>query len=372
MNFNQISITFTEDPTAAAAMALADTAISNGAKSLILLACDNNGCHPAQFDDWLRELSVPICGGVFPQLIHDWKNHEQGFIVVGLPDQAIVHNIPGLSDPTVDFMSIIDDKLGIAEPPQSMLVLVDGLSGRIGELLDAVYDNLGSSPVYFGGGAGSLSFQSRPCLFSNLGMLVDHAQLVVLPLRFALGVEHGWEKFAGPFVITDSTRNVIHSLDFQPAFDVYREHVEVDSGQLFNDDNFFDIAKAYPFGLEKPDGSILVRDPISQSLSDLNCVGEVPANSVVYLLKGQTANLVRAAASGAAAVPSGTGPAILVDCISRVLFLQDDFSQELSAVQQLLGKRPLIGMLSLGEIANGGDYCLEFYNKTFVLAATVD
>jgi hypothetical protein len=251
-------------------------------------------------------------------------------------------------------------------------VLVDGLSSRIGALLDGVYDNLGSDPVYFGGGAGSLSFQSKPCLFSNQGMLADHAQLTVLPWQFGLGVEHGWEKFAGPFVVTNSTRNVIHSLDFRPAFEVYREYVEADSGRRFTDDNFFDIAKAYPFGLEKPDGSILVRDPISRTDNDLNCVGEVPANSVVHLLKGQTANLIRAAAAGAAAVPKGAGPAILADCISRVLFLENDFLEELDAVRQSMGDRPLFGMLTLGEIANGGDYCLEFYNKTFVLAATLD
>ncbi|MDP3518328.1 MAG: FIST C-terminal domain-containing protein [Pseudohongiella sp.] len=372
MSLSRFSLAFTADPSPAAAIALADTAIANGAESLILLACDNNGCHPQQFDDWLGRLSVPICGGVFPQLIHDWKNHDQGYIVVSLPEKAVIYNVPGLSDPAADLNTTIESLLGTGEPPLSMMMLVDGLSSRIGELLDAVYDNLGSSPVYFGGGAGSLSFQSRPCLFSNLGMLVDHAQLVVLPWRFALGVEHGWEKFAGPFVITDSTRNVVHSLDFRPAFEVYRELVEADSGQHFNDDNFFDIAKAYPFGLEKPDGSILVRDPISQDQNDLNCVGEVPSNSLVYLLKGEASNLIRAAATGAAAVPSGTGPAILVDCISRVLFLQNDFLQELDAVMQVLGKRPLLGMLTLGEIANGGDFCLEFYNKTFVLAATVD
>jgi len=372
MNPDEFLIACTEDPAPSAAIALADAALANGAESLILLACDNNGCRPEQFDDWLRGLNVPICGGVFPQLIHDWKNHEQGYIVVGLPGRAIIHNTPGLSDPAVDLMAIIENSLGAAELPHSMLVLVDGLSSRIGELLDAVYDNLGSRPVYFGGGAGSLSFQSRPCLFSNLGMLVDHAQLVVLPARFALGVEHGWQKFAGPFIVTDSTRNVIHSLDFRPAFEVYREHVEADSGEQFSAENFFDIAKGYPFGLEKADGSILVRDPISLAEQDLNCVGEVPSNSVVYLLNGKTADLVQAAARGAASVPEGTGPAILVDCISRVLFLQDDFRLELDAVKQSLGERPVFGMLTLGEIANGGNFCLEFYNKTFVLAATID
>jgi hypothetical protein len=368
----RFSLAFTPDPSPTAAIALADAALAQGAESLVLLACDGNDCSPEQLDDWLSGLAAPICGGVFPQLIHDWKNHERGYIVAGLPATATVYNIPRLSDPDADFTRIVEDALGDGEPPQSLLMLVDGLSSRIGALLDAVYDNLGSDPVYFGGGAGSLSFQSKPCLFSNQGMLEDHAQLTVLPWQFRLGVEHGWEKFAGPFVVTNSTRNLIHSLDFRPAFEVYREHVEADSGRAFTDDNFFDIAKGYPFGLEKPDRSILVRDPISRTGNDLNCVGEVPSNSVVHLLKGETANLIRAAAAGAAAVPNGAGPAILVDCISRVLFLEDDFLQELDAVRESMGDRPLFGMLTLGEIANGGDYCLEFYNKTFVVAGTLD
>lgn len=372
MNMARFSLAFTHDPAPTAAIALVDAALAAGAESLILLACDGNGCNPRDFDDWLRGLSVPVCGGVFPQLIHDWQNHEQGYIVVGLPGTATIYTIPGLSDPGADYTTLMSDALDPDEPHQSLLVLVDGLSSRIGAFLDAVYDKLGSDPVYFGGGAGSLSFESRPCLFSNQGMLVDCAQLAVLPWSFGLGVEHGWEKFAGPFVVTNSTSNVVHSLDFQPAFDIYREYVEADSGHTFSSENFFDIAKAYPFGLEKPDGSILVRDPISRTDNDLNCVGEVPANSVVHLLKGQTANLIRAAAAGAAAIPNGTGPAILVDCISRVLFLESEFLQELDAVRQSLGERPLFGMLTLGEIANGGDYCLEFYNKTFVLAATLD
>lgn len=361
MDLSRFSITFTPDPAPASLMALATAALARGAESLILLACDANDCQPRQFDDWLRGLTVPVCGGVFPQLIHEWRNHEQGYIVVGLPATITSYNLPGLSDPNADFLALLDAAFESRAAPQSLLVLVDGLSSRIGALLDSVYDTLGSDPVYFGGGAGSLSFQSRPCLFSNQGMLVNHAQLTVLPWRFNLSVEHGWEKFAGPFVVTSASRNVIHSLDFRPAFEVYRDHVEANSGLAFVDDNFFSIAKAYPFGMEKPDGSILVRDPISRSDNALNCVGEVPSNSVIYLLKGRPSNLIEAAAAGAGTVPRGTGPVILADCISRVLFLEDDFVQELEAVRPALGDRPLFGMLTLGEVANGGDYCLEFY-----------
>jgi hypothetical protein len=304
----RFSLAFTPDPSPAAAIALAEAALAKGAESLILLACDANDCRPEQFDGWLRRLTAPICGGVFPQLIHDWKNHERGYIVVGLPDTVTVYNIQGLSDPGADFTGMVEDALGDRDPPQSLLVLVDGLSSRIGGTARRGVRQTWQRPGLFRWRRRQpeFSIQTLPVLESR-GMLVDHAQLTVLPWPFGLGVEHGWEKFAGPFVVTDSTRNVIHSLDFRPAFEVYREHVEADSGRSFTDDNFFDIAKGYPFGLEKPDGSILVRDPISRGENDLNCVGEVPSNSVVHLLKGQTANLIRAAAAGAAAVPLGNG-----------------------------------------------------------------
>ena len=351
---------------------LCNKALSAGAQSLFLLACDANQCQADTFNDWLCALPVPVFGGIFPQLVHEHRTLERGFIVVGLDQRVRTIEIAGLSDPQSDFHAQLATQLNPNEPPASVLFLLDGLASRIGELLDIVYDHLGSDTVYFGGGAGSLSFEPRPCLFSNQGLLADHAQLTFLPGRYLLGVEHGWEKLAGPFMVTDATHNVVRSLDFRPAFEVYREHVEPSSGQCFDAEDFFQIAKAYPFGLEKADGQILVRDPISRSNDALNCVGEVPANSMVYLLKGHPETLIAAAGLGARAIGAGREPAILADCISRVLFLEQAFPRELAAIRSELGNRPVFGMLTLGEVANGGSTCLEFYNKTSVIAAQAD
>lgn len=348
---------------------LAEAALQKGARSLLILAADANDCRPEAFDAWLKRCPVPVFGGVFPQLIHGGRNHERGYIVAALDQTVTVHPVAGLSDADADYFDAIEPLFADRPEPVSMMVLVDGLASRIGALLDSVYDVLGSDPSFFGGGAGSLSFVQKPCLFSNQGMLVDHAQLIELPARFSLGVDHGWEKFAGPFVVTSGDRNVLESLDFKPAFEVYKQHVEADSGLVFTADNFFDIAKSYPFGMEKPDGSIVVRDPITRDGNNMVCVGEVPKNSIVHLLKGHPENLISAAGRGASALPAGKGAALLTDCISRVLYLENRFVEELQAVQQQLGERALFGMLSLGEVANGGDYCLEFYNKTLVIAA---
>jgi hypothetical protein len=61
---------------------------------------------------------------------------------------------------------------------------------------------------------------------------------------------------------------------------------------------------------------------------------------------------------------------LIFDCISRALFLDQDFKNELSAVYQSFQKyAPSIqpeGALSLGEIALNGRGNLEFFNKTLV------
>jgi len=351
---------------------MGNRAIAEGAKSLLLLAADANDCRPDALDTWLQSLSVPVCGGVFPQLIHSGRNHTTGYTVIGLPETVSVNHVADLSDPDADYFDAVEQLFPEEALPLSLMVLVDGLARRIGDLLEGVYNTLGSRPIYFGGGAGSLSFQRKPCLFSNQGMLEDQAQITALPWRFGLAVEHGWRRFRGPFVVTAAASNVITALDFQPAFATYRQHIEAMTNARFTPDNFFALAKGYPFGLLKPDGRLVVRDPIAVAGDNLICVGEVPANSVVCLLRAEPEDLIAAAKHAAEQIPAGDGPAVLADCISRVLFLGDDFVAELAAVQHGLGQRPLFGMLTLGEIANGGDGCLEFYNKTIVLAALSD
>jgi len=56
---------------------------------------------------------------------------------------------------------------------------------------------------------------------------------------------------------------------------------------------------------------------------------------------------------------------LFIDCISRVLFLDDSFPLELQAVHER--QLPLIGALTIGEIANSGKDYLDFYNKTAVV-----
>ncbi len=93
------------------------------------------------------------------------------------------------------------------------------------------------------------------------------------------------------------------------------------------------------------------------------------------ILTGDTESLIAAAGRSLAKAMAAHGggekkTALLIDCISRALFLGEDFSRELSAVNR--GEMPLIGVLSLGEIANSGEDYMELYNKTCVVGIMGD
>jgi len=63
--------------------------------------------------------------------------------------------------------------------------------------------------------------------------------------------------------------------------------------------------------------------------------------------------------------------AIIIDCISRMLFLDKDFDKELSIITSTLKTRypdiSIGGALTIGEISSYGEGFLEFYNKTIVV-----
>ena len=60
--------------------------------------------------------------------------------------------------------------------------------------------------------------------------------------------------------------------------------------------------------------------------------------------------------------------ALIIDCITRALFLEDRFEDELKIIETKAGTGVLLfGFLSLGEIASKGDKYIELYNKTVVI-----
>ncbi|MEM9919281.1 MAG: FIST C-terminal domain-containing protein [Bacteroidota bacterium] len=320
----------------------------------------------------LNKEKIAFFGGIFPGIIYANKNYTKGCILkkLSLSEPPIL--IKGLDQTNFEL-----PKLPLATQGKvSILTFVDGLTSNISGYLQKLYHHFGDSANFLGGGAGSLSLVQKPCLFCPEGFFQDAALLCVVDLKVSLGVRHGWKKMLGPMVATRTEKNTIYELNWTEAFEVYKEAVEADQAIKFNDENFFDIAKGYPFGIFKESGEDVVRDPIAVGKNgELICVGAVPENTVLYILKGENQSLIASAHKAVEICLDHTPKAIqhtlVVDCISRTLFLEEEFGKELQAIHQSI-RSPHAealpqGVLSLGEISSDGDGFLEFFNKTLVV-----
>ncbi len=350
-----------------------NVASSSNINGILVLSCDDNHYTGDQISDIVGAVDIHIFGGIFPSIVYERNVFNKGYIVIGLSNVLTVAAIDELSNDSVDFEVLLDEKIPDIGDGKTMLVFVDGFSKRINAFIESLFIVFGLDINYIGGGAGSLSMKQKPCIFTNGGLMEDGAIIALLDIDSGVGVSHGWNILKGPFRVTESNHNTIKTLDWRPAFEVYHEVVSLHAERIFSSENFFEVSKAYPFGITRMNDELIVRDPIHVNPDQsLTCVGEVPEGSFVTILNGDESSLIKAAEKSVhlsvKAFPEEKPMEMLflVDCISRVLFLEEKFKRELEKVHYF--SLPMAGVCTLGEIANSGDEFLEFYNKTNVVA----
>lgn len=356
---------------------LTDLGAREQVASVLLLLAEDGRPAPEQWPEIVAPAGVPVVGGVFPRVLIGDEALERGAVAVGLPVAIHATVIPEVSEEVEAFEARVADAFETLDPQgQTVLVLFDATSSHVDALLSALFEQVGLLGTYLGGGAGSLSFERVPCVLTPHGMLEDAALIALIDLPSVVGVMHGWKAISLPLQVTASHGRVIESLDHRPAAQVYESLVESHSGQRFGDD-FFALARSYPLGIMQLDGEVVVRDPVVRDGDDLLCVGEVPVGAYVQLLYGDEESLLEAAdragdLARAGSVPPAVSDAsgepvvgLVLDCISRVLYLGDRFGEELDRLD--LGV-PRVGAATIGEVCNPGDRYLELYNKTVVAA----
>jgi len=341
---------------------------------LLILLAEKNKPDVNQLISELNKRKLNFFGGIFPGIIYDDSKFEEGLLIKILPGLGKPLLIKGLDTKNIVIPNLNDKMMNQPDKHYTAIILVDGLAPHIALLLEEIFNRLGNSVHYLGGGAGSLSLQQKPCVFTPEGIFQNAAVITFVELGSHLGVRHGWKRIMGPVVATKTIGNIIVELNWRNAFEVYRKIIEEDSGSKLTPENFFDIAKGYPFGIYREGAEDIVRDPIAvNKRGELVCVGEIPENTVLYILKGKKTSLIQAADKAAIDCLKNDGKKVrhilIADCISRTLFLEDEFEKELVTIKKRFTSIKDIvaeGMLTLGEISSYGDEFLEFFNKTIV------
>ncbi|KYG74919.1 hypothetical protein EV198_0571 [Roseivirga ehrenbergii] len=339
-------------------------------KTVVISVAEATSISLTDLIEALNGAGVEFIGGIFPKVISANKVYDEGIVISGFSNVKHTFLVKGL-----DGLDFQPEAFELDASKHFLFTFADGLTQNLSLYLERLYNIYGGDLAYFGAGTGSLSLKQIPSVFNKDGVFQDAAVGLIASSKMALGVKHGWQKVSGPYIVTKSDRNVIQQINWQNAFDVYKAIVEEHGKKEITHDNFFEISKAYPFGILKDSSEYVVRDPIDvNEKGELICIGEVIENTVVDILNGDAETLINAAKEAAKDVMGkieNPQHAYLSDCISRVLFLEEDYERELKAISSQLNASgecmPIEGALTLGEISSFGDGYLQLFNKTVVV-----
>ena len=345
---------------------------SNEVKSVLLLMTNDKSFSVEFLNPLLKSYTKPIIGGVFYEVIYNSEQKNKGVLLIPLSFEL-----------KTEIFNFADSKLNVFEKLDTtystklnesggVFIFVDAFAPHKSTFIEDLFNFFGFKYSFFGAGCGSDSFVSFHCIIHNSGVYENAAVIGYTTEYLSMGVAHGWTSVSEALKVTESEKNIIQTINWEPAFDVYKKIVEKHSGLVFDKYNFPEIAKCYPVGLMKIDGEQVIRDPYTTLDGALYCLDNVGTGQYITVMNGNSSSLIEGAAKASEKCENGIKDkdivaefTFCVDCFSRVNFLGKDYSKELKAIE---GIKPVYGVVTFGEIANVGDSFLEIYNKTIIVA----
>lgn len=323
-----------------------------------------------------RDAGLPLAGAIFPALVRDRSFVAGGVWLLPLktmPPHTLLADLPRGEAAALAIQAALAPTLDATARPATLFLLFDAMVPDIASILEGVYLGLADRVRYMGANAGSETFQPMPCLFDAQRLVSGGALCLLLDDGRGAALEHGYLAPLEPVCATATEGNRIESIDWQPAFEVYRDRIRAHYGVELTRENLYQYGVHFPFGLLLANGEVVVRIPVAlEDDGSLFCVGEVPANAMLTLLQAPAVDSEHTIDHLAARLGAQFGPVWDLDlltfyCAGRRLHLGDAAPQELD----LLGRRTacarLLGALSLGEIGGLGEgqYPM-FHNATLV------
>ncbi|MCL1907865.1 MAG: FIST C-terminal domain-containing protein [Holophagaceae bacterium] len=331
-----------------------------------------------------NKLTMPIAGTIFPALVKDDTFVSEGVWLLcfeEMPKTWLYADIPADVAENAKFVDDIANEFNgyldsIEEEENiTLLMFFDALIPNIGTILDGLYAKMADRVNYLGSNPGSETFQPMACLFDN-NKAVNNGLLALILLKHRGGIlEHGYGVPEKVVHATSAEGNCISNIDWKPAYDIYKDFVRDQYSVEITRENFYTNAVHFPFGILRANNSVLVRIPVG--LSDdgsLFCIGEVPANSVLTLLRASetnSSNTVEAIYKSLSAINHGVEGVnmLLFFCAGRHMHLGNNAAiKELHYFKEFTKASQVAGARSLGEIGPStleGGYPL-FHNATLV------
>lgn len=323
---------------------------------------------------------IALVGGIFPALIEQRRFSQKGAWLLYLDQMPPYFLLPAIN---AEGKSAVDRLVAAAlsgwksypadAPKPTLFMIFDGMLPNIASVLDELYLELSNRVEYAGVNAGSETFQPMPCLFDTSQVVGDGVLGLLLPGNMAPVLEHGFQQPEHAMSATSTDGNRIAMIDWRPAFDVYQEIIKAQYGIALTRENFYEYAVHFPVGILRANGDVVVRIPVA--LADdgsLFCVGEIPENSMLLLLRAPAAGAdgcISRLADNLRDIHGELAGAQLLTfyCAGRRMHLGAGAEKELAELHSVTRVGEMGGALSLGEIGSTVRWGYPmFHNATLV------
>lgn len=323
-----------------------------------------------------NEHKLTLFGAIFPALLSETGFATQGVTFLLLPRATSGFLVGPLGDDSASSARQIGDALkaarAVAEASsqQRLFLVFDSMLPNTGSMLSYLFDRLGRDYAYTGVSAGSETFQPLPCLFDNLRLISNGALGLVIGPEIHFAARHAYPVTKSLMRASSTQGNRIDKIDGEPAMSVYQRVIFEEFGVTLTRENFYDYAVHHPFGLIGT-LDILVRIPVAfNDDGSIFCVGEVPPNSLLRLLKAPSL----AESSCVTDLVETLGvrekqPLMAFYCAGRRMHFGSDAVTEIRELYEKSGSTNIFGALSLGEISSNADLGIpQFHNAAVVCA----
>ena len=219
----------------------------------------------------------------------------------------------------------------------------------------------------FGGGALAADVHdgnsAKTFVFSSAAKPAHNSAVFVLmggeQLHVRSSFVTGWRNLGVPFEATDSTRNVLKTLDDKPAFDVYNHYIGV-----AKDEHFFDISVVFPLCFETG-GVPLLRVATNFGEDDsLIFAADISKLTSANIAYGDSARTIESVNDAIREYEDFAADAInLYSCAGRQGYWGDEVDKETLPFQSLA---PTLGFYTAGELLRTNGQLL-LHNLTIVV-----
>lgn len=350
---------------------------------VVFLLPESEQAHVPDIQAAGQRANLPVIGAIFPALLG-----SEGFLSEGawallydpMPPWFLIDR-PDPSGPLSASDLYESIRAGISDQEagnsaSTLFLIFDGMVPNVSTILLGLFEEFGRQVRYGGVNAGSETFQPMPCLFDRTQIVGNGVLGLMLPGSNHVLAKHAYPVSKSLMRATTTSGNRIDQIDGRPAFDVYRQLIQSEYGIAVNQDNFYNYAVHFPFGLVTA-LDVLVRIPVA--LTDdgaLFCVGEIPPSSILRLLRApllEESNCIDVLAKSVVSLASvaDSMPMLSFYCAGRRMhFGVEDANKEVVGLMDRVSPSGLAGALSLGEIDTDDEMGMPRFQNAAMVCLT--